>query len=223
VLTRRKRTGAALAVAGLAAVVALTVVTHLYPVSMVGLPGERISNMNPPTVALAAHATWLIGLVLLLRGPVTRWLAGRRVWTVVVGANGVVMTTFLWHLTALFAVYAAVLASPLPLPRVGSAAWWLSRPVWIAVLALVCAALVSMFRWAERPRRVTITGGGAAAAVVGSTAACLGILGVALTGLDGLLAGHSTTLVIIPMTATAGITLLTAGWALVGGRCGQAR
>lgn len=150
-LTRHRRTGAALAAGGLVTVLALTVVAHRYPVSMVGLPGERVSNMNPPTAALLAHAVWLTGLVLLVREPVGRWLRGLRVWTAVVAANGMVMTVFLWHLTALFAAYGLALWWRLPLPAVGTAAWWLTRPVWLAALVVLLAALVALFRRAERP------------------------------------------------------------------------
>lgn len=214
VLTRRA--GAVLAAVGLAAVLTLTVVTRLYPVSMVGLPGERVSNMNPPTLALAAHAVWLIGLAVLVRAPVTRWLARPRVWTTVVAANGVVMTTFLWHLTALFAGQALVLAAGLPQPQAFSASWWGSRPGWIALLALVCAGMVALLRGAERVRRVAVTGGGAVVtAVAGAAAACVGILGTAMTGLDGLLDGRTTTLVFVPMTAAAGLVLVAGGWALL--------
>ena len=91
-----------------------------YPVSMVGMPGEKVSNMSPPTLALAACAVWLIGLVLLLRGPVSRWLARPAVWRGVVTANGLAMTAFLWHLTAMFAATAATLAIGIPQPAVGT-------------------------------------------------------------------------------------------------------
>jgi hypothetical protein len=70
---RDRRTGLVLTGAGLVATVALTA-SGGYPVSMVGVPGERVSNMSPPTVALLACAVLQIGLVLLARGPVTRWL-----------------------------------------------------------------------------------------------------------------------------------------------------
>ena len=193
---------------------AVAILTRFYPVSMVGMPGERVSNMNPPTEALAAHALWLIGLAVLVREPVSQWLAGRRVWTVVIAANGVVMTVFLWHLTALFVGQAVLLALRLPVPPAASAGWWLSRPVWIALLALVCAGLVSLFRWAEPAGRVAVTGGGAARAAVGAAAVCVGILGVATTGLDGMLAGRTTTLVALPMTAPLGLALVAGGWAL---------
>jgi hypothetical protein len=213
-LTRRP--AAALAVGGLAAVVVLTMVTRLYPVSMVGLPGERISNMSPPTLALAAHATWLIGLVLLLREPLASWVARQRVWTAVVAANGVVMTTFLWHLTALFGLYGVVFAADLSLPAVGSAAWLWSRPLWIAVLVLLTAGLVALFRRAEQPAQVGPTAAPVWRAAVGAAAACLGMFGVALTGLDGLVAGRVDSVAGLPMTALFGLALLVIGWALLG-------
>ncbi len=212
--------GAAMAVGGL---VAVAILTRFYPVSMVGMPGERVSNMNPPTVALAAHAMWLIGLALLVRDPVTRWLADRRVWTVVIAANGVVMTVFLWHLTALFVGQAVLQASGLPVPPAASPGWWLSRPVWIALLALACAALVSLFRWAEQSGpaqgggRAAVTGGGATRAAIGAAAVCVGVLGVATTGLDGMLAGRTITLVAVPMTAPIALALVAGGWALLNG------
>jgi fumarate reductase subunit D len=97
------RYGWPLAGFGLAALIALTTLGP-YPVSMVGVPGDRISNMSPPTLALAAHAIWLTGLVLLLREPAGRWLARARVWRAVVAGNGLAMTAFLWHLSAAFVV-----------------------------------------------------------------------------------------------------------------------
>ncbi|MEP6695538.1 MAG: hypothetical protein ABJA34_01530 [Pseudonocardiales bacterium] len=50
--------------------------------------------MNSPTVALLAHAVWLVGLALLILGPLTRWLQRARVWAAVV-AKGVVLTVIL--------------------------------------------------------------------------------------------------------------------------------
>ena len=84
-----------MAVAGFGATLALTALGP-YPVSLIGVPGERMSNMSPPTVALLAQAIGLTGLVLLLRAPVSRWLARPRVWARVVIANGLTMTAFLW-------------------------------------------------------------------------------------------------------------------------------
>ncbi|MEV4442387.1 acyltransferase, partial [Streptomyces sp. NPDC049577] len=113
----RLRHPAALAAAGLAGAVAL-VARGPYPLSMVGMPGEQVSNMSPPTLALLCHGLWLVGAVELLRGPGTRLVARARVWRGVVAANGIAMTAFLWHLTAMLGVYGALLALDARLPAV---------------------------------------------------------------------------------------------------------
>jgi hypothetical protein len=218
-LTRGRRPAVTLAVGGFAAVLALTTFGP-YPVSMVGLPGEPISNMSPPTLALLAHAAFLVGLVLLVRGPVARWLRRPAVWRNVITANGLAMTAFLWHLTALFAATALTIAVGLAQPEVGSAAWWLLRPLWIVGLAAVTLALVSAFRRADRPpvrtrptrpasRRHTTV------AAFGIALCALGILGFSAVGFGGLLAGHTATLVVLPMTPLAATAILGSGAALL--------
>lgn len=62
------RRPALLAGAGLLGATAL-VALGPYPLSMVGMPGEKVSNMAPPTLALLCHGLWLVGAVELLRGP----------------------------------------------------------------------------------------------------------------------------------------------------------
>ena len=79
----------------------LAITVGPYPVSMVGLPGDEISNMSPPTVALLSQGLALVGLAALARGPMARVLARPRVWRAVVTAGAFAMTAFLWHLTAL--------------------------------------------------------------------------------------------------------------------------
>jgi hypothetical protein len=186
------------------------------------MPGERISNMSPPTVALLAHAVWLIGLVLLVREPVSRWLRRPRVWRNVIAANGLAMTAFLWHLTALFAAAALIPAFGLAQPEVGSATWWPLRPLWIAVLAVLTLALISTFQRADRPRPVTPspvirvrshhrTG----IAALGIALCALGVLGFSAVGFGGLLAGHTATLVVLPVTPLAAAVTLGAGVALL--------
>ncbi|ARZ69685.1 acyltransferase [Streptomyces albireticuli] len=144
---RRPAVLAAVGMAGAAGLVAL----GPYPLSMVGMPGERISNMAPPTFALLCHGLWLVGAVELLRRPMARLVARPRVWRAVVAANGIAMTAFLWHLTAMLGVYGALLALDVPLPAPASAAWWAQVPLRIAAAALVTALLVAVFRKAEAP------------------------------------------------------------------------
>ena len=230
-----RRTGFALTGGGLAATVALTAFGP-YPVSMVGMPGDRVSNMSPPTLALLAHAAWLTGLVLLLRGPVSRWLDRPRVWrgggTEQSGprssagrpgplANSLAMTAFLWHLTALFVATAGTVALRLAQPAVGSTGWWLLRPAWIAVLAMFTAALVLAFRRADRPRPARVPGSAAvrshrtAAAATGMALCTVGILGFSAVGFGGLLAGRTATLVVLPVTPLLSAGVLAAGSVLL--------
>jgi hypothetical protein len=226
-LPGRRRVAVALAVGGFVTVLALTTVGP-YPVSMVGMPGEPISNMSPPTVALLAHAVWLIGLVLLVREPVSRWLRRPRVWRNVIAANGLAMTAFLWHLTALFAATALTVGLGLAQPAAGSLAWWLLRPLWILVLAALTLGLVSAFRRVDRPRpvgsRPVTTAGSrrrAGLAALGIALCALGVLGFSAVGFGGLLAGHTATLVVLPVTPLASAVILGAGVALLATAAGD--
>lgn len=146
----RIRRPALLAGAGLVTAGAL-VAFGPYPLSMVGMPGEKVSNMAPPTLALLCHGLWLVGAVELLRAPAARLLERPRVWRTVVAANGVAMTAFLWHLTAMFGVYGAMLALDVELPAPASAAWWAQVPLRITLAAALTAGLVAAFRAFERP------------------------------------------------------------------------
>ncbi|MGW4948055.1 acyltransferase family protein [Actinoplanes sp. NPDC004185] len=207
-----RRLALVLAGGGFGAVLLLTTVGP-YPVSMVGVPGETVSNMSPPTVALAAHAVWLIGLVLLVRGPVTRLLSRARVWQAVVAANGLAMTAFLWHLTAAFVVLVA--ARGLTAGAPGSAGWWATRPLWLAAAALVTVVLVLAFRRFDAPRPTVITTGSATRAAIGATLCTLGVLGVSIAGFGGLLEGRTATLLVVPVTAPLALALVALGASLL--------
>ncbi|MFF7730661.1 acyltransferase family protein [Streptomyces sp. NPDC008001] len=227
----RLRRPAVLAAAGLAGAVAL-VASGPYPLSMVGMPGEKISNMAPPTAALLCHGMWLIGAVELLRGPMTRAVARPRVWRSVIAANGIAMTAFLWHLTAMLGVYGAMLAAHVPLPEPASADWWLQVPPRIAAAAAVTALLVAVFRQAEQPpspasgtSAASARRGAAPAAALGVTLALFGVLGLSMVGFGGLLEGHSAVLVAVRVTAPVTVLMCAAGWLLVetAGRSGAGR
>ncbi len=210
-----RRVGAIFAVGGLTALTMLTVVSGWYPISMVGLPGDRFSNMNPPTLAILTQALWLIGLALLLKTPISRWLSRPKVWRYVVGANAVVMTTFLWHLSALFIAYLVLIGFNVSLPAVGSATWWVSRLPWLVLLAALCAVLVWVFRAAERPSPGAAHGGGALLPAIGITVAAIGVLGVALNGLNNVLNAEAELRILVPVSAASGLVFVAAGWLLL--------
>ncbi|MEU5370112.1 acyltransferase [Streptomyces sp. NPDC005951] len=216
------RRAALLAGGGLVTAAAL-VALGPYPLSMVGMPGEKVSNMAPPTLALLAHGLWLVGAVELLRAPAARLLERPRVWRTVVAANGVAMTAFLWHLTAMFGVYGALLALDVDLPEPASAAWWAQVPLRLALAAALTAALVAAFRTFERPAAPTSPGtpgapgatGAGPLAALGATLCLLGVLGLSMVGFGGLLDGRTALLITIPVSAPAAVAMTLGGWLLV--------
>ncbi|MFF2997327.1 acyltransferase [Streptomyces sp. NPDC057950] len=222
-----------LAGAGLAGAV-LLVACGPYPLSMVGMPGERISNMAPPTFALLCHGLWLVGGVELLRGAAGRWLRRPRVWRVVVAANGVSMTAFLWHLTAMLGVYGVLLGLGVRLPEPATGEWWAQVPVRGVAAGVVTAGLVAVFRGFERGTAVRgvrgasggvrgtavrgvrrASGGVRGAAAVGVALCLFGVLGLSLVGFGGLLEGRTAVLVAVRVSAPVAVAMTAVGWLLV--------
>ncbi|HEX2403239.1 MAG TPA: acyltransferase, partial [Acidimicrobiia bacterium] len=133
---------------------AALVVLGPYPVAMVGLDTEAVTNSQPPKVTLIALALFQTGLFLAVEGPVRRWLARDRVWAPVVMVNGRIMTIYLWHMTAMVLMIGGLmLAGGLGLGiDVDSSIWWLTRPLWLAALAVVTLPFIAGFGRFERPR-----------------------------------------------------------------------
>ncbi len=142
----------AVALTGLGALVVLTA-TGWYPSAMVAVRGEDSSNMFPTTGAIAALAVFQFGLVLLARPALEQLLARRAVWKATVTVNAVAMTVFTWHMTALVLALGAWRALGMPLLEEPSAAWWLQRPVWLALPGVALAGLLAVFARYELPRR----------------------------------------------------------------------
>jgi hypothetical protein len=143
----------ALTAAGLAGLVGVAAL-EVYPRSMVATVGDELSHMYPTTAGIAVLATFQLGVVLLLRRPLTSWTRRRGVWKAVVGVNAVVMTVFLWHMTALLAAFVAAEAVGFPIHSAPTAGWWIQRPLWLVVPVVPLAVLVAIFARAEtRTRR----------------------------------------------------------------------
>lgn len=106
-----------------------------YPIAMIGVPGADISNSMPPTLALLALGIAQSGLALALEPLGRRMLDNLNRWTAVVLINGMIMTIYLWHLTAFVLVMvAAWMLDGIGLDVApGSAAWWFARPIWFAL------------------------------------------------------------------------------------------
>ena len=165
-----RRLWAVMAVIGLTVLVVLTnleLVTRelWYPRSMVGVDIEPVSNMSPPSLAIIALACWQIGAAMFLRIPVNRWLERARVWAGVVYVNSIIMTLFLWHLTALVIVILALYPLGLGQEVDATARWWGERILWITAPGLVTAVFVKLFGRFEQP---TITSAGSRRSNTGS-------------------------------------------------------
>jgi fucose 4-O-acetylase-like acetyltransferase len=229
-LTRLSRRAlAGLGAAGLAGLVVLTG-TGLYPPSMVGLPGDD-SNMSPPTVCIVALTVWQVALVMLARGRVSAWLARRGPWTTVIAVGSMAMTLYLWHLTAMVALYGLVLAVDGPLPAPGSGWWWATRPAWLALLAAVLVPLaLALSRFeragpATRPapsaERAVETPAGRLAAVLGVALATLGLLGFVVSGFTPLLDPDGSPLLLLRVDPLQNLAHLAVGaWLVAAARAG---
>ena len=124
-----------------------------YSKSLLGtdVPGE-ISNAYPPTVCFLLADIWSIGAVMLLRPWLSRWLERVRPWKVTIYLNSVIMTLFLWHMTAYFAVLLVLWPMGVGHQQDSTAAWWLLRPVFIGLSTHVLAGIVALVGRFERPR-----------------------------------------------------------------------
>jgi fucose 4-O-acetylase-like acetyltransferase len=157
-----------------------------YPLSLVGVPGDEISNTLPPKIPLLALAAAQIGLLLAVESPFRRWLARRAPWTATVLVNGMIMTIFLWHSTVMILGVALAfwLFPALLHPTPASAAWWATRPAWLTAYALGSVPFLAVFarfeRWgsAGTPERVWRQ-------LLGCFIACAGLSLLALDGVAG--------------------------------------
>ncbi|WP_078876306.1 acyltransferase [Streptomyces sp. 769] len=133
-----------------------------YPVSMVGVPGAAVSNLNPPTLAAVAFGLAQCALALLLAEPLRRAMRRPAAWAAMALVNLSAMTVFLWHQTAMMAITTAGLLTSAALPGLhtppDSPAWAVARLVWLPLFAaalVVCWAAVHPFEKTKRRENPT--------------------------------------------------------------------
>ncbi len=171
---------------------ALTLIglTHLgpYPLSLVGVPSQEISNTLPPKLPLLALAAAQIGLLVSIEAPMRRWLRRRAPWAATVLINGMIMTLFLWHSTVMmllvglaFWQLAGVLA-----PEPATTLWWWTRVPWLLAYALVTLPFLLAFGRFERPdAAAAVRPMPASLQIAGCAVACAGLAYLALDGVGG--------------------------------------
>ncbi len=211
---RGRRLGLALLAVGVATIAVLSSLGP-YGIAMVSYNGESLSNLAPPTVVLFAFGVAQSGALLLVRPAVTRWLSRRGPWRAVIVGGAVAMTAFLWHFTALIAVFVALWLARVTLDDSPTSAsfWWIKLAVLIPFLAVV-VGLVAVFRRFDRPPpRANVVGPSvtrSALAAVGVACAIVGMIGFAATGFRGLATGYVAHVIGVPMTSWAAAALVAA-------------
>lgn len=214
----------AIALAGLLMLIVLVTVFG-YPGSMVGQPGDKFSNMNPPTLAILALTIWQIGIAMLLRKSISRLLQEKRAWTKVIGANVFSMTLYLWHMTALIVSVAVWYPLGLPQFSAGSWEWFFTRPIWFTIVAAPLAALCMVFVRFDQRRASHNTGVIAQSSrhnirmIVGVLLISSAIFGFALTSLHGIGTIHTGRQIgAFTLTASHALLALLLGTGLVSSR-----
>lgn len=210
-LTRLPRRVWAVAAAGALTLLVLATGPGPYPVSMIGLPGQERSNMLPPSVVVILVAVLQVSLLMLAAPALRRWLDRPRVWRATIAVNLTVLTVFLWHLTAFVALAALAVGLGLPLPPLGSATWWLHKPLWLVLAAALTVLLVlALQRW-ERPRPVARSGLLPWPATV---LAAAGLAMVAAAGFAEPFARGGIALAGVRFAAAPGVALVLLAWLL---------
>jgi len=157
-----------------------------YPHSLVGVPGEEISNTLPPSLAMLALGALQAGLMLSLEGPFRRWLRRTVPWTATVLVNGMIMTVYLWHLTVMILLVGLIVklgGFGLTLAP-GSSAWWATRPIWMALLSLALFPFLIVFGRFERPGKADESKRPAVwRLIAGTLLVCAGLALLALAGI----------------------------------------
>ncbi|AOS62763.1 acyltransferase family protein [Actinoalloteichus hymeniacidonis] len=142
-----RRFGSLVLWAGLFALVGL-VSSGLYPGSMVGVPGDRLSNMAPPTFVLVALLVFQVGMVEVLRPRMEARLkrsSWQRFNDVI---NRFALPLFLFHTTgmALSELLSRLLqGAPVATEAVPDVVWWLERPISVVGPLLCTLPVIALF------------------------------------------------------------------------------
>lgn len=100
------RTAVKVGVAMLGVNIAL-LVAGPYELSLVGIEGQRIANMTPPSLLLAGHAIMMCAFAIAAAPAIERWARRPRVWWLAAIGNSGAMTLYLWHMPALLLMHLA--------------------------------------------------------------------------------------------------------------------
>ena len=167
---------------------------------------DLIENINPPTTALLLVGVAHTMLMSLMRERLDGWSRsafGTRLRGFVTPRA---MTIYLWHMPVLLAMAGAsvvfAVSTGVVLPDPSSAAWWMTRPLWlVTVFALTAGVARALARIEARP----------APAATRSTARLVSAAALGIAAVVGLLAFPVT-----PVTAALAVAVMVVALRLAG-------
>lgn len=173
---------ALIGVAGFATT-ALLVVAGPYPASMVGLPGQAVSNMSPATLCLFTLGIGQLGLLYAARRQVVAFSRRPRIAALQNLIGPRCMTVYLWHMSAMIIVAGVtVLGFGYATPAAGTLGWLVATPLWIGALALVLRGLLVAFGRFETIRANIVHGPSTPRVVAAAVLLFAGLLDIAARG-----------------------------------------
>lgn len=86
-----------------------------YELSLVGIEGQHLKNMTPPSLLMAGHAIMMCAFAIAAAPTIACWAGRPRVWWFTAIGNSGAMTLYLWHMPALLGMHLAF--DHLGLPR----------------------------------------------------------------------------------------------------------
>ena len=219
-----------LAAAGIGAN-ALLVGLGPWPLSLVGLSTDEISNMAPPSVVLAIHCIVLASLVVVAYSRLTGVSQREWVWRPTTIVNAAAMTIYLWHLAAMILALAVLAALGQDLPGFSDSSWLWPRLAFWLLFGTITFALVWLMRpfehiplpWWDAPPKLHPMQSWpyrlrSAVTVVGVVLVAVGLLALSVTGLVGFpfgvtssYAGFKFTPGLCILVTLAGVALIRAG------------
>lgn len=78
-----------------------------YELSLVGIEGQHLKNMTPPSLLMAGHAIMMCAFAIAAAPAIANWARRPRVWWLTAIGNSGAMTLYLWHMPALLGMHLA--------------------------------------------------------------------------------------------------------------------
>lgn len=137
--------GRVLALAGFGGMVLATNI-DVYPRPMVATTTDAMSNLLPTTVPIMCLALFQCGLLLLARPYLARWLRRERVARTLDDLGPYALPAYLLHMFAVVGLVLVAGALGVGFDGQPTTAWWLTRPLWLAAVAVVLVPLLRVSR-----------------------------------------------------------------------------